>query len=132
MNLNGRSDAVLASISRDAELRLIEEFLVTQGSTRWMQPEVVSSRHVPPMLSASKRADWQKGKSKSARWRYNLAVSYARNNGLAAPAWTDVLEAELLSYRIEGLSYRKIAVLMGKTKASIQARVRYLRLGRRL
>lgn len=68
----------------------------------------------------------------SPRHRYNIACAYARVRGLGGPVWTDVLEAELLEHRRNGLSYRKIAKIMGKTKPAIQARVRYLKLGRRL
>ena len=72
------------------------------------------------------------GKPHSPQRRYNIARAYAAVRGLPGPVWTDVSEAELLEHRKNGLSYRKIARLMGRTKAAIQARVRYLKLGRRL
>lgn len=110
----------------DAEL--IADYVAKNGVTK------VDARKTayPFGLHAIKNCDWAKGKKFKARHRYNLARAWASFHGLDAPVWTDVKEGELLRLRAQGLSYRKIASAMGKTKAAIAARVRYLALGRRL
>lgn len=72
------------------------------------------------------------GVKMSEDWRGKLAVSWAAVHGETAARWTPALESALLTLRRQGASYRQIAKKMGKTKAAIQARVRYLQLGRRL
>ena len=78
------------------------------------------------------RNDWARGKSHSPTHRYHLALAYAKAHELDEPAWTDIKESLLLELRTQGHSYTQCARIMGKNKNSIQARVRYLRLGRRL
>lgn len=120
-------------MTRDEELAAIRDYIARKGVSRIVPSDYLAHIGWPqPQFSKTKHTGWCKGKPHSPRWRYNLALAYASHHGLSAPSWTDVLEAELLALRKHGHSYRQIAKIMGKTKAAIQARVRYLRLGRRL
>ena len=113
------------SILNDHDRSLIDAFISRQGVRRF--PIGMSTTDDP-----AARFKTALGKPHSPAHRYSLACSYARARGLSGPVWTDISEAELIEYRKNGLSYRKIARLMGRTKAAIQARMRYLKLGRRL
>ncbi len=127
------SDHTIGLIVREQQERMIREYILTHELTRVAPAGYLAVLGIAgPQFSRSKRAGWCKGRAHSPRWRNNLALSYARHHELSEPAWTDLKEAQLLAFRAEGKSYRQIARLMGKTKAAIQARVRYLSLGRRL
>lgn len=120
-------------MTRNEELAAIRAYIDERGVHKIVPSDYLKYiGYTPPQYSRTKRADWHRGQKKSPRWRYNLALSYAKNNELEAPAWTDVLEGQLEALCALGFSYRQIAKVMGKSKNAIQARVRYLRLGRRL
>lgn len=105
---------------------LIAKFMTTRGVKR---VPIGASAFTPRTI---RNCNWAKGKHFSPRHRYNLAISYARRIGSPTPIWTDVLEAELLRLRALGRSYREIGKAINRTKNQVQARARYLALGRRL
>lgn len=117
---------VRTSIAFKSDAELIAEFIAKNGVTK------IGLSPLPKCQPKIRKCDWAKGKKFKPRHRYNLAVAYAKHHGLGEPAWTDVKEAKLLHLRSKGLSYSQCAEVMEKTKAAIQARVRYLALGRRL
>lgn len=112
----------------------VEQFIKMRGITR------ISSLWDPEFKNFPRneyahlnfKPDWAKGLKHKPMHRYNLAKSWASVRGLAEVAWTDVKEALLIEMRKQGMSYTQIGKQMGKSKASIASRVRYLRLGRRL
>lgn len=121
-----RGDASKASAARGiskSDQKLIADFIARNGVKKVYVPQ--------PSQPKIRKCDWALGKRFTPRHRYNLASAYAMQHGLSGPAWTDVTEAELLAMRTAGNSYGNIASALGKTKAAVQMRVRYLSKGRR-